>query len=67
MKKENIKTKKYNKVEKETIINIINILDNYYPDAKCSLDYIVPIQLVVSLILAAQCTDERVNTPLYMI
>ncbi len=61
MKKENIKTKKYNKVEKETIINIINILDNYYPDAKCSLDYIVPIQLVVSLILAAQCTDERVN------
>ena len=61
MKKENIKTKKYNKVEKETIINIINILDNYYPDAKCSLGYIVPIQLVVSLILAAQCTDERVN------
>ena len=61
MKKENKKKKKYNKVEKETIINIINILDNYYPDAKCSLDYIVPIQLVVSLILAAQCTDERVN------
>jgi endonuclease-3 len=32
-----------------------------YPDAWCSLDYQNPLQLLVATILAAQCTDERVN------
>lgn len=31
------------------------------PDARCSLDYKTPLQLLVATILAAQCTDERVN------
>ena len=61
MKEENIKTKKYIKQKKENIIEIIDILSNYYIDAKCSLNYSKPIELVVALILAAQCTDERVN------
>ena len=37
------------------------ILYNTYPEATCSLDYKEPLQLVISTILAAQCTDLRVN------
>jgi endonuclease-3 len=32
-----------------------------YPDAHCQLDYETPTQLLVAVILSAQCTDERVN------
>ena len=32
-----------------------------YPDAKCSLDYKNPLQLLIATILSAQCTDARVN------
>ena len=32
-----------------------------YPDAQCSLDHRDPLQLLVSTILSAQCTDVRVN------
>ncbi len=32
-----------------------------YPDARCSLDFTTPFQLLVATILSAQCTDERVN------
>jgi endonuclease III len=37
------------------------ILYSTYPEATCSLDYTEPLQLVISTILAAQCTDLRVN------
>lgn len=40
---------------------VIEILKDYYPDATCSLDFSTPFQMVVSTILSAQCTDERVN------
>jgi endonuclease-3 len=36
-------------------------LKRLYPDAKCSLNYDTPLQLLVATILSAQCTDERVN------
>ncbi len=42
-------------------INILNILKKSYPDAKCSLDFSSPFELLVAVILSAQCTDERVN------
>lgn len=32
-----------------------------YPEATCSLDYKEPYQLLIATIMAAQCTDERVN------
>lgn len=32
-----------------------------YPEATCSLDFQTPFELLVSTILSAQCTDERVN------
>ncbi|MCI0449102.1 MAG: endonuclease III [Chlorobi bacterium] len=53
---------------KSRALKIINILENEYPDAKCHLNYDNPFQLLVSTILAAQCTDERVNAvmgPMY--
>ncbi|MFB3890790.1 MAG: endonuclease III [Phycisphaerae bacterium] len=40
---------------------IIAILKKTYPDAKCSLDYTNPLELLVATILSAQCTDVRVN------
>lgn len=40
---------------------LINILKKTYPDAKCSLDFSTPFELVVAVTLSAQCTDERVN------
>ncbi|HEY5535868.1 MAG TPA: endonuclease III [Ignavibacteria bacterium] len=47
---------------------IIRRLDLEYPDAKCHLDFSTPFELLVSTVLAAQCTDVRVNkimVPLY--
>ena len=40
---------------------LINILKKTYPNAKCSLDFKTPFELVVAVMLSAQCTDERVN------
>lgn len=48
-------------MEKEKAIKIIEILKKYYPDATCSLDFDTPFQMVVAVVLSAQCTDERVN------
>ncbi len=42
-------------------IQIIEKLKNYYPDATCSLDFETPFQMLVAVVLSAQCTDERVN------
>ena len=41
--------------------SILKIIDQLYPDAKCSLDFDNPLQLMVATMLSAQCTDERVN------
>ena len=40
---------------------IIAALEKAYPDAKCALNFTPPLELLVATILAAQCTDERVN------
>lgn len=49
-------------MSKEKRINqIIIILKKDYPNAKCTLDYKNPLELLVATILAAQCTDSRVN------
>ena len=36
-------------------------LKNLYPDAKPALQYTTPYELLVAVVLSAQCTDERVN------
>lgn len=46
---------------KNEAINIIEILKRTYPDAKCSLDFSTPFEMLVAVILSAQCTDDRVN------
>jgi endonuclease-3 len=40
---------------------ILRRLRALYPDARCSLDFTTPWELLVATILSAQCTDERVN------
>ncbi len=46
---------------KKKVKKITKKLYETYPEATCSLDYMVPHQLLIATILAAQCTDERVN------
>lgn len=40
---------------------IAALLKSEYPEAKCSLDFRNPLELLVATILSAQCTDVRVN------
>lgn len=49
------------KLDKNQIIEFVNILKDTYPNATCSLDFTTPFEMVVSVMLSAQCTDERVN------
>src|SRR4051812_46132858 len=55
------KTTKVARDRAERVKIILPILKRTYPEAKCSLDYVNPYQLLVATILSAQCTDERVN------
>ena len=52
--------------KKELTLQVIERLKKEYPEAKCTLDYDKAWQLLVSVRLAAQCTDARVDqiTPL---
>ena len=47
--------------KKEKVIEIQKIFDIIYKDAKCSLDFENPLQLLIATQFAAQCTDKRVN------
>ena len=47
--------------QRKRMAEIIICLKREYPDSRCSLIYESPFQLLVSTILSAQCTDERVN------
>jgi len=42
-------------------VKIIERLGEAMPEAKIELDYQTPLQLVIAVILSAQCTDKRVN------
>ncbi len=46
---------------KKVAIEIIELMKKTYPDATCSLDFETPFQMVIAVMLSAQCTDERVN------
>ena len=46
---------------KELALTVIERLKKEYPDAACTLDYDQAWKLLVSVRLAAQCTDARVN------
>jgi len=48
-------------IRRARVAAVLPILKRTYPDAKCSLNFRTPLQLLVATILSAQCTDERVN------
>lgn len=48
-------------MKKTEAIKFVEILKKTYPDATCSLDFETPFQMVIAVMLSAQCTDERVN------
>ena len=48
-------------MKKTDVKNFVQIMKDTYPDATCSLDFQTPFQMVVAVMLSAQCTDERVN------
>src|SRR5215469_1851172 len=45
----------------QQVAAIITELRQLYPQAKCTLNYSNPLQLLIATQLSAQCTDERVN------
>jgi len=47
--------------EKARIARIIEILEAEYQNARTALEFNSPLELLVSTVLSAQCTDERVN------
>ncbi len=40
---------------------VCDLITQEYKDAKCSLDYQTPLELLIAVRLSAQCTDKRVN------
>ncbi len=52
----------YNRFVTEETERIFTLLLQKYPEAGCELDFGTPFQLLVSVILSAQCTDKRVNS-----
>ena len=43
------------------VLQILEGLDQAYPNAQCALRHTTPLELLIATILSAQCTDERVN------
>jgi endonuclease-3 len=52
--------------KKQKVEEIINILEQEFPETPVPLDHTDPYTLLIAVLLSAQCTDERVNkiTPL---
>ena len=48
-------------MKKQDKLTAIAELQRLYPDAKPALHYTTPYELLVAVVLSAQCTDERVN------
>lgn len=46
---------------KKYAADVVRRLRREFPDARCSLDFQNPLELLVATILSAQCTDQRVN------
>ena len=47
-----------NKITKQKVLQKLALL---YPNARPALEYSSPYELLIAVILSAQCTDERVN------
>lgn len=53
---------KLSAAEEKRAREVVAELYRLYPDAKCSLDFTTPLELLVATILSAQCTDVLVNS-----
>ncbi|MEZ4752322.1 MAG: endonuclease III [Bdellovibrionota bacterium] len=49
------------KPKPDSVLHVYEALDKAYPDPRTELTYDSPFQLLIAVILSAQCTDERVN------
>ncbi|WP_425448577.1 endonuclease III [Dethiothermospora halolimnae] len=49
------------KLNKKEINEVLNILEDTFPDATTELNHSNPFELLIATILSAQCTDVRVN------
>ncbi|MBW1918115.1 MAG: endonuclease III [Deltaproteobacteria bacterium] len=47
--------------QQEKIEPILELLDQYYPNARTALNFSNPLELLVATVLSAQCTDVKVN------
>jgi endonuclease-3 len=56
-----IKKPPLNPVAIEIVDEVLQLLQKEYPHAKLSLNFRNPLELLVAIILSAQCPDERVN------
>ena len=61
IKREGTKIRKPLWAQTDCALEILRLLDGQHPEARILLDYRNPFELLVATILAAQCTDERVN------
>lgn len=48
-------------MSRKKLLEALNMLEKDYPKASCGLNFNSSLELTVALILAAQCTDKRVN------
>lgn len=48
-------------LNKEEVKRVLDILKELYPEAVSELNYSNPFELLIAVILSAQCTDKRVN------
>lgn len=48
-------------MKKNEVIDLVEKIKQAYPDAKCSLDFSSPFEMLIAVMLSAQCTDGRVN------
>lgn len=48
-------------ISKKKTIEIMNVIDEMFPDAECELVHENPFELTIAVLLSAQCTDVLVN------
>ena len=48
-------------IKAERARRIVGVLKRTYPEFRCELNFENPLQLLIAVILSAQCTDKRVN------
>ncbi|OJT18288.1 endonuclease III [Archangium sp. Cb G35] len=47
--------------KRKRAVDVLDRLEESMPDVRIELDYRTPMELLVAVILSAQCTDKRVN------